>query len=111
MRSHSFIVWLVILGLLFSLKGRVEPELAADGTSNGLGVMSVAEKNREAFPISQPRPLGDHKDLHGCIHVHAPCVLSAGGLPFELSFFLFTMALSSPTLSLLPITIPHPPRV
>ena len=111
MRFDSFIVWLVVLGLLFSLKGRVEPELAAGWTSNGLGVMSVAEKDDEAFPMGQTRPLGDHKDLHGCIHVHAPCVLSAVELPFELSLFLFTMALSSPTLSLLSITIPHPPRV
>jgi len=111
MRSHSFIVWLVVFSLLFSLKGRVEIELDADWTSNGLGVMSVGEKNQETFPISQPRPLEDHKDLHGCIHVHAPCVLSAVELPFELSLFLFTMVLSSPTLALLSITIPHPPRV
>ncbi len=58
MRFDSFIVWLVVLGLLFSLKGRVEPELAAGWTSNGLGVMSVAEKDDEAFPMGQTRPLG-----------------------------------------------------
>ena len=81
MRFESFIVWLVLLGLLFSLKGRVEPELDVGWTSNGLGVMSVAEKDNEAFPMGQTRPLGDHKDLHGCIHVHAPCVLSAVELP------------------------------
>lgn len=111
MRSDSFVVWLVLFGLLFSLKGSVEPEVVAGSTSDSLGAMSVAEKNHEAFPMGQTRPLGNHKDLHGCIHVHEPCVPSALELPFELSLFSFTMVLKSPGLFLSPATILHPPRV
>ena len=110
MKLETFIIWLVVLGFLFSLHGRVEPESDAGPTSISQGVSNLTDDNRPS-PLNKPLPTGDHKDQHGCYHVHAPFTVSAVELPCQLSFFLFTADLSSPYSSPPSEVIPYPPRV
>lgn len=109
MKLESFIIWLVVLGILFSLHGRAEPETNATPISINQGVSGLADDN-EASPLNQPLPLGDHKDQHGCYHSHAPFQPAAVGFPSQFFCSLYVSEVSSPIPSVHTSDISHPPR-
>jgi len=99
----------VITGFLFSLHGRVEPELGAVHSYPASRLFQTASED-EATSGATALPLEDHKDRHGCYHTHAIFNLVVAELPCYFSFFFFTTDLISPSLTSSPAAISHPPR-
>ncbi len=109
MKSGSFIIWLVVLGVLFSLHGRAEPESKIGSTSIKQGLSTLADDN-EASPLNEPLPPGDHKDQHGCYHSHAPFQPAVVGFLSQFFCSLYVSKVSSPIPSVHTSDISHPPR-
>ena len=104
---RSFTVAWLIAAFLISLYGRVEPELNA-GSLSLMRNVSSNSANNETSPMEQRS--GDHKDLHGCYHSHAPFTVAAASFTCQLSFSFLTVDLFSLPSLLSFAGILHPPR-
>jgi hypothetical protein len=110
MRFSRWVALILLLGFWVSFHGQSEIDLDFISATPSFHVADMGNVHDDDSPVVPLAPAGDHKDQHGCYHLHSPFMAVKKAVNFQTASARLPALVFQIPYSLRLTSILHPPR-